>query len=60
MKKITIKDILIPGVKLKTKKLNSNDLVVKELIQQTIKEQTRILDLLNIDYSKLRLEYITI
>lgn len=59
-KKRHISEILKPGAKLTTKILPEDEERVRLLIQQTIKEQDRVLALKKIDYEKLRNTYITI
>ena len=50
MKKLHTKDILKKGAKIKAVKLDENDLTVSSLVDKTIEEQKRILDLLKIPY----------
>lgn len=59
-KKRHISEILKPGAKLNAKILPEDEDRVRLLIQQTIKEQDRVLALKKIDYEKLRNTYITI
>ena len=46
--KVPIEKILKKGVKLKAKKLDENDPKVKTLLDETLEEQKRILDLLKL------------
>ena len=48
--KVPIEKILKKGVKLKAKKLDENDPKVKTLLDETLEEQKRILDLLKVPY----------
>lgn len=54
-----ISELLKPGAKLNTK-IDPNDKKIQRLIEQTIKEQDRVLALTKIDIEKLRNTYITI
>jgi hypothetical protein len=50
MKKLHTKDILKKGAKLRAVKLDENNLSVSSLVDKTIEEQKKILDLLKIPY----------
>jgi len=50
MKKLHAKDILKKGAKIKAVKLDENDPSVSSLVDKTIEEQMRVLDLLKIPY----------
>lgn len=53
-------DILKPGEKLQAFKVGEYEESTKELFCRTIQEQKRVLELKNVDYSKLRDVVITI
>ena len=50
MKKLHTKDILKKGAKLKAVKLDENSESVRSLVDKTIEEQKKVLDLLKIPY----------
>lgn len=55
-----IRQILKKGAKLKARKLDPNDPEFKRLIEETCKEQERVLALKKIDWRKLKNQIITI
>lgn len=55
-----IRQILKKGAKLKARKLDPNDKEVKGLIEETCKQQERVLALKKIDWRELKNQIITI
>ena len=53
MKKLHTKDILKKGAKIKAVKLDENDPKTSSLVDKTVEEQKRVLDLLKIPYKML-------